>query len=345
MTEAKKKKETKKKPNDEPLHLKNIRKKYGNVIIPISDFLERETQVIPVGPNLDAALNGGVPEGSWMIMSGPPKCGKSTTALQIAANAQAQGRKVYYFDVEGRIKPMQLNGISNLKQGPEHFQMIATPEEATAEEILSAEDFVNIASDIIKNESRVVIILDSTSSLCSQDELDGEITGGGRAKGPRILASFCRKMGTVVPVRKATVIMMQHLIANTSGYGAPYMEDSGRKVQYQADIKLRCKTFQYWKDRNDTLIGQIPTWQVVTSALGPPVEKVESYLRYNTGIDDVWEVMRVAIDLGIIDKAGSWYTLPNGDKFQGEEKMYNALLDGDGVALKSLETAIKAMLC
>ena len=138
---------------------------------------------------------------------------------------------------------MHLQGIVPLDLAPEKFQLVASNEDR----ILSAEDFVNIASEIIKNEPRVVVILDSTSSLCSQDELDGEITGSGRAKGPRILASFCRKMGTVVPVMNSIVIMMQHLIANTSGYGSPYYEDSGRKVQYQADIKLRCKSFQYWK--------------------------------------------------------------------------------------------------
>ena len=67
-----------------PIHLKNLKKKYGDVIVPASHLLNRPTEIISVGPNLDIALSGGVPEGSWVIMSGPPKCGKSTTSLQIA---------------------------------------------------------------------------------------------------------------------------------------------------------------------------------------------------------------------------------------------------------------------
>lgn len=320
-------------------YLKNLRKKYGNVIIPASSLVDDEKEIIPVGPNLDLALSGGIPEGSWVIMSGPPKCGKSTTSLQIAANAQSQGRKVYYFDIEGRIKKMQLNGIFGLNLEEDAFELVASNED----KILSAEDFSNIASEIIKNESRVVIILDSTSSLCSQGELDGEITGTGRALGPRILASFCRKNGTIVPVKKTVVIMMQHLIANTSGYGSPYYEDSGRKVQYQADIKLRCKSFQFWHDGEEKIIGQIPTWQVVTSALGPPVEKVESYIRYNKGIDSSWELMRLCIDFGIIEKAGSWFTLPSGEKLQGEPKLYNSLSNNLEL-FNQLTSKLKTML-
>ena len=308
---------------------KETNKKYGtNVIINASTIVEKERKIISASPTLDFALNGGIPEGSWVLLSGTPKSGKSTLALQIAANAQQQyDKQVFLGNVEHRINKKELSGIHNLDVSK--IEVI----QSQKGKILVAQDFLQEFTNIIKTVPGCVLIIDSTSALCAEKEFTEDITSQARNEGPKLLATFCRKMASIVPVQDVTLIIIQHLIANTSGYGSPYYEDGGNKIQYQADIKLRCNSFSKWNSiQNDdsTRIGQVVTWQVITSALGAPGGKVQSYIRYGYGIDDVKEYLGLALDLGIIEKGGSWYSISfNGaeNKYQGEEKTRLAIME------------------
>jgi recombination protein RecA len=120
-------------------------------------------------------------------------------------------------------------------------------------------------------------------------------------------------------------------MGNPTGYGAEFKEKSGQAIAYQTDIKLRAKTFKPWTlGVDNTQIGQEVEWQVLCSALGPPGGTATSYIRYGLGIDKVTEIMMLAIDIGIINKGGAWYSLEvNGEiqKFQGTEKLRQFLVD------------------
>lgn len=258
------------------------------------------------------------------------------TALQIAANAQEQYDKpVYIGNVEYRINDKELSGIHNLNV--DKVEMI----QSTEGKILVAQDFLQEFTNIIKSVPGCVLVIDSSSALCAEGEFTSEIKAAGRNDGPKLLAQFCRKMTGVVPVQKTIVIVIQHLIANTSGYGEAYYEDGGRKMQHQADLKLRCTTFQKWEHKEEQ-IGQTATWHVKTSALSKPGAKFQSYIRYGYGIDDIYELMTLGKDMGIIEKKGSWYVY--GDlKVQGEEPIREALLN-DKPMLEKLKTDINNML-
>ena len=90
-------------------------KEYGEVIHDASYITDNEADIISVGPKLDIALGGGVPEGSLFIMTGPEKVGKTVTALTFCSNAQKKKRKVYYGNIEGRLKSRDLHGITGLR--------------------------------------------------------------------------------------------------------------------------------------------------------------------------------------------------------------------------------------
>lgn len=307
---------------------KSIISKYGENISKEASILNNEKKIIiPLSPALDRGLNGGVPEGSWCIFSGPPKMGKTTLALQLAANAQKEeygNKTIYYIDVEGRFKKMNLSTVNTLNQ--DKFELIRSEKG----KILSAEDFLTIAMDIIKGHPECVVIVDSTSALCAAKELGEDIKSSGRNEGPKLLAAFCRQMANVVPVNNTIVILIQHLIANTSGYGPTMMEDGGNKVKYQVDVKLRGKGAEKWLNTNDEQIGQIAKWDITTSALGAPSSTVESYIRYGYGIDDIMEIIQLSTDFGVINKAGAWYSFDyNGEevKAQGIEKLHAKLLE------------------
>lgn len=324
---------------------KELVKKYGEgVFLDASFLLDKPKMVIPVSPALDIGLNGGIPEGSWVIFSGQAKTGKSTTALQFAANCQQKeygSRKVFYDDVEHRLKQMNLTGIHNLITDPKQFQIIRS----SKDKILSAEDHLNILVELIKDNPNSVFIIDSASALCAMGEMSEEIKASGRASGPKLLASFCRQVGPIVTVNNSIIIIIQHLIANTSGYGSPYVEDGGQKLKYQVDVKMRIKGIEKWEAK-DKRIGQIVNWEIVCSALGAPLDKVQSYLRYGYGIDHITEIIQLGCDLGLIMAGGSWYTLDyleSKPKLQGQHNVYEYLSNNPD-DYKKLEKLVKESL-
>ena len=144
-----------------PEYLTKIIKEYGNIICSGLQVLEEKKnyKVISVGPAVDIALGGGIREGSWLTLTGDPKSGKTTTAMQIAANCQRDGRPIIYLDAEGRLKDMNFE-VSELD--PEKMSVVA-PEDKP----IPAEDFLDIAYKMMSHPDYYggVLIIDSISSL------------------------------------------------------------------------------------------------------------------------------------------------------------------------------------
>jgi len=312
----------------------DVVKNFGDdIILTGNAIVDRKNTIIPVSPSLDIILNGGIPEGSFVVLTGQPKCGKTTTSLDFAATAQRpeykgdlkDGREVYYLNIEGRLKKRDLEGIPGLNL--DKFHVIGSQQG----KILHAEEYLQIAEKIINEIPGSVLIIDSYSALCTEAEITSEMDKMQRADGAKLLAKFCRKVANVIPVNKNIVIGITHLMGNPTGYGAEFKEKSGQAIAYQTDIKLRAKTFKPWTLSADSIqVGQEIEWQVICSALGPPGGNITSYLRYGQGIDKYMEAIVLASDMGLIHKGGAWYTLTSIEdkpKFQGTEKVRIYLLE------------------
>jgi recombination protein RecA len=322
----------KKEVSDIDAVLASITKEYGEGIAVSPNFLvEKDPQILPVSPSLDLGLSGGIPEGSWFLISGPPKYGKTTTALQFAANAQKEengGRHVFYMDVEGRLKTKNLLGINGLDL--EKFTIIHSVEER----ILTGEEMLTMAVKIVKAVRGCILIIDSLSALCPATESAREVTPSMRSTTPKMVSLFCKQLGQVVPIMDTTIVCIQHIIANTSGFGKKSWEDGGAKIQYQADTKIKALTREYYpkaKKDGDAIspLGQIIKWEVVESALGPPGQKPDSILLYNHGLDNVRELFKLGTDFGVIEKAGSWFTLSFLDGCEGFEELAEKKIQGE----------------
>ena len=312
----------------------DVVKNFGDdIILTGNAIVDKKSVIIPVSPSLDIVLNGGIPEGSFVVLTGQPKCGKTTTSLDFAATAQKpeykgalkDTREVYYLNIEGRLKKRDLEGIPGLNL--DKFHVIGSQQG----KILHAEEYLQIAEKIINEIPGSVVIIDSYSALCTEAEITSEMDKMQRADGAKLLAKFCRKVANVIPVNKNIVIGITHLMGNPTGYGAEFKEKSGQAIAYQTDIKLRAKTFKPWTlSADSTQIGQEIEWQVICSALGPPGGNITSYIRYGQGVDKYMEAITLASDMGIIHKGGAWYTLtalPDKPKFQGTEKVRQYLLE------------------
>lgn len=330
----------------------SVTKDFGaNIILDGSAIVDKQCLIIPVSPSLDIILNGGIPEGSFVVLTGQPKCGKTTTSLDFAATAQKEeygtgsysaGRNVYYLNIEGRLKKRDLEGIPNINL--EKFHVIGSQ----TGKILHAEEYLQIAERIINEEPGAVLIIDSYSALCTEAEITSDMDKMQRADGAKLLAKFCRKVANVIPVNKNIVIGITHLMGNPTGYGAEFKEKSGQAIAYQTDIKLRAKSFKPWVLSSDnTQVGQEVEWQTLCSALGPPGGTITSYIRYGQGIDKCMELMSLAIDTGLINKAGAWYNLAflndEKTKFQGTEKIRTFLLENPKI-YQQLYLEVKKMM-
>ena len=295
---------------------KDIIKEYGNVLHDPASITERPLQTLSVGPKLDIALGGGVPEGSLFIMTGPEKVGKTVTALTFCANAQKHyERQVYYANIEGRLKKRDLQGITDLSLEPEKMQIIGS----TEGNILSADKYLSIIDNIVHTQPGSLAIVDSFSALSSESELTGNLADVQVMSVQKVLAKFCRRISNVLPINRVTVVGITHLMANVNrfGRGKTKVEKSGSALKYQVDVKLHASHSTPLM-QGDTQIGQTIHWQIVTSAIGPPGQKVESHIRYGKGIWKEMELADLMIDFGLISKAGAWLKLPNGEKIQGK---------------------------
>jgi recombination protein RecA len=328
----------------------DVVKSFGDdIILTGNAIVDKKSVVIPVSPSLDIILNGGIPEGSFVVLTGQPKCGKTTTSLDFAATAQKpeykgdlkDPREVYYLNIEGRLKKRDLEGIPGLNL--DRFHVIGSQQG----KILHAEEYLQIAEKIINEIPGSLLIIDSYSALCTEAEITSDMDKMQRADGAKLLAKFCRKVANVIPVNKNIVIGITHLMGNPTGYGAEFKEKSGQAIAYQTDIKLRAKTFKPWTlSADSTQIGQEIEWQVICSALGPPGGQITSYIRYGQGVDKYMEAITLSSDMGLIHKGGAWYTLtglPDKPKFQGSEKVRQYLLENESAytdLVKNIKTTM-----
>ncbi len=304
---------------------KYVKKTYGEGIIQSASFLLDEVErIVPVGPALNLGLSGGIPEGSWFILTGEPKTGKTTTMLHFVAKCQQEAngsRPVMYLDIEGRLKKMNVTGIKGLDI--EKMKYVRSKKGL----ILTAEQFLDIGMHFLDDTPGGVLVVDSFSALFGEAQHAKEMnedTMGGSAK---LQSKFVDKVRQTVRVNKNIVVGTTHQTASLAKFGSAMREKTSMSLKYQADVKLAVhgKPKPYMAGTKQ--IGLIVTWKIETSALGPPGEVV-SYIRFGQGIDEITELIQLASEVGLIDKPkeSAWYAY--GElKLCGLDKMYQHFVD------------------
>lgn len=304
-------------------------KKFGEgIFVSGQSIIDTPKMVIPFSPALDLALGGGVLEGSFCVLTGPPKVGKTTSCLDFAGTAQqkqynydGKPRHVYFFNVEGRIKSRDLAGIRHLIPDKSRMTVI----KSRPGKILSAEDYLEMLEAYIHTKPGAIFIIDSFSQLCSESRMTTSIASRFRDDVPLMIASLTKRVCNVLPINNNIVLGVTHLYANQDPASKKkWAEASGRKIQYEADVKLRATYCTAVMD-GESQIGQKIHWECGSSGIGGPGGKVEGFLRYGYGLDKAWELVNYAKDIGLIQKNGAWYTLPDENKFQGLDKTATAL--------------------
>lgn len=341
---------------------KSLIDKYGaGAFTSGSDFIDIKREIMNLSPKIDLGLGGGIPEGSFVILAGPPKCGKTVTSLHLAAKMQKKGRKVFFLNIEGRLKARDMRGIKGLD--PSQVEVIGSYKQPDGSlRILNAEEYLEIAEQKINDYPGCLVIIDSVSQLLSEAEKIGDIGERHRAPGAVLLSQFCKKISNVIPINRNIVVAMVHIIANTGGGHKTTQRSGGNKIQYAVDVDLECKWVEKWmvgvkKDVPDsgTQIGQKVHWITGSTAIAPPGIKITSYIRYGTGVDEIYELFDLGKLLGLFTKSGNWYEftflagtrfLPDGQKIpnmNGDEKAHKLLTDNPEW-VEYLDSQVREML-
>lgn len=320
------KKTAKKKDEEQNIKVSSLEerliKKFGEGVLVSGEYITEYPQtIVPVSPQMDLMLNGGIPFGSFVIPTGHPKVGKTSLSLDLAGTALNiptkfdNPRKLYYFKVEGRLPPRDLEGIHHLKP---HIKDRIRVVQSRIGKILTAEDYLEIAEQFINEKPGCIFIMDSMSQLCSTSrrEKDWDDNKAYRDNVPTLLANFCKRISQILPINESIFIGVTHQIADT-GFGfSSWAEASGTKVQYQVDVKLKATHNISWKESKESLTkkGIEVYWECYASPLqnGESIEKTTSKFRFGYGIDKHAELLPIVTDLNIVELNGSWYTI--GDK-------------------------------
>ena len=327
--------------------MKGIRKDYGEVFHSAKDIVDYSPTLVSISPKIDHMIKGGIPEGICATFSGKPGSGKTTTALTLAANAQKLGKTVYFISVEGRITRKDLSGIEGLDLSPDKFVIV----ESTEEKILTGNDFLDITLRIINQHKGCVVIFDSLSAISDSQEVANGVNHQARGSAAKVASTFSRQTTQTVKVNKTILILILH-IQTVQGAVMSYQDEKvADTIKYLRSLEMRIKKFEPWtvgSGENEQQIGQKIQWEVKKNPLGPPGRKTESFLRYGIGIDKVAEICGLAEEFGLIDKAGSWYTLDfvesdKKPKAQGENGLYD-LFRNDKKLFEELETKVKELL-
>jgi len=293
--------------------------------------------------SLDIALNGGIPDGCVVLVTGKPKAGKTTLCLELLRNAQKSNRPTFYINIERRCTPSLLRTIDGLD--PAKLQVV--PHQLDKQ--LTAEDYLGIIERIAKMQEKAVIVIDSLAALSTLTEQEEEL-GSRKDMGgsPRLLSAFFRRIQQIIDTKNIILIFISQVITNRETRGPKYIEKGGMAIQYACSIWLKINWVQQWERNQETNApdGHDIHITIQSSALGRPFLPCILPLRYGYGIDNIRDMMNIAENLGLIDKSGAWYSIPmlsNDQKFHGLTKLSN-FLKNDLIALSKIETKIRQIV-
>lgn len=318
---------------------------HGKGIIAMADkaLPPRTRDILNTPLSLDIALSGGIPDGTVCLITGRPKSGKTTLCLELLKNAQALNRPTFYINIERRCTPSLLSTIRGLD--PSKLQVI--PHQI--DKPLTAEDYLNIIERIAKTQKKAVVVVDSIAALSTMTEQEEAIGSNKDMAGPaKLLSAFFRRTQQVVDSNDVILIFISQMMTNREPRGPRYVEKGGGAIQYACSVWLKVTWTQQWERNSETNApdGHDMHITVQSSALGRPLLPCVLPLRYGIGIDTTKDIVTAAENLGLIEKAGAWYSLPmfsvDGDipKFQGIARLSNFLNDNPDKLLQ-LETEIR----
>ncbi len=314
--------------------LSQIEKQYGKgSIMKMGEGLNFNVESISTGTlALDLALGiGGLPKGRIVEIFGPESSGKSTLAMHVVAEAQRQGGVCAYIDAEHAMDPTYAKAI-----GVDIDELLISQPD-------TGEQGLEITDMLVRSGAIDVVVVDSVAALTPKAEIEGDMGDSHMGLQARLMSQALRKLTASIS-RTNTVVIFINQLREKIGvmFGSPETTPGGRALKFYSSVRLDIRKVEAIKDGPD-IVGNRTKVKVVKNKVAPPFRAAEFDIMYGQGISREGSLLDVGVDLGIIKKAGSWFTYEGEQLGQGRENVKNFLSENAPLMLEINERILSTV--
>ena len=309
-----------------------IERAYGKgSIMRMSDRPNMQVDAVPTGSlSLDLALRiGGLPRGRIIEIYGPESSGKTTLALHVVAQAQKMGGEVAYIDAEHAMDPTyaQALGVDI------NSMLISQPD--------TGEQGLEITEQLVRSGAVDLVVVDSVAALVPRAEIEGEMGESFVGLHARLMSQALRKLAGCISKTHCIVIFINQLREKIGVvYGNPEVTTGGRALKFYASVRIDIRKVQTLKVGTD-MIGSHTRAKVVKNKVAPPFREAEFDIMYGEGISKEGALIDLGVQLGLVEKSGSWFSMGETRLGQGRDNAKNYFKEHPEEA-QALETEIRA---
>ena len=316
------------------LAMDKIEKDYGKgSVMMLGEKGHDAMEVISTGSlGLDVALGvGGLPRGRIIEIYGPESSGKTTVAIHTIAEAQKKGGICAIIDAEhafdsGYARKLGVDVDSLIISQPDY-----------------GEQALEIADRLISSGALDVVVIDSVAALVPKGELEGEMGESKMGLQARLMSQALRKLTATISRTGCCCIFINQLREKIGVmFGNPETTTGGNALKFYASVRLDIRRISQIKD-GEVASGNRTRVKVVKNKVAPPFRQVEFDIIFGEGISKVGEVIDMGVELGIMQKSGSWYSYKEGKIGQGRDSVKTFLQDNPEV-MAEIEGKIREAL-
>ena len=311
--------------------LQQIEKQYGRgSIMRMGDAPAISVSAIPTGSlALDAALGvGGIPQGRIVEIFGPESSGKTTLATHCLAEAQKQGGVCAIIDAEHAFDPTYAEQLGV------DIDALLMSQPDTGEQALS------ICEMLVRSGALDLIVVDSVAALVPAAEIEGDMGDSHVGLQARLMSQALRKLTGIIS-RSNTVLIFINQLREKIGvmFGNPETTPGGRALKFYSSVRLDIRRIGAIKDGTE-VVGNRTRVKVVKNKVAPPFRIAEFDIIYGEGISVLGEIVDLAVNAGVINKSGSWYSFGDQRIGQGRDNTKQWLASNDS-AREEIKNAVR----
>ena len=295
--------------------ISQIEKNFGKgTVMRLGDRPEMNVEAIPTGSlALDAALGiGGVPKGRIIEIYGPECSGKTTLALHIVAQAQKRGGEVAFVDAEHALDPDYAARI-----GVDIDSMLVSQPD-------TGEQALEITDALVRSGAVDVVVVDSVAALTPRAEIEGEMGDTFVGLQARLMSQALRKLAGNISKTNCVVIFINQLRMKIGVmYGNPETTTGGNALKFYASVRIDIRRTEAIKNGTE-IVGNRTRAKIVKNKVAPPFKEAIFDIMYGEGISKWGELVDLAVQLDLINKSGSWFSIGDERIGQGRDnaKLY-----------------------